>query len=187
MNVLITGISICGKSTLRRKLVSVLSRFEVPFFQYDADGFTTVRDARDTLQALDLEEVANVMQSGARLVLVEDVHGTMKSALNSLSAYDLILYVEPGFFSYFMFWLTRAKRWFENGKFAWTKDKGWEGTEKPHDFQNIPGIAKHLLRACFLRGRWVQDDLRAIYKTDIPVRRIKSRWTTKGPRFTYDF
>jgi len=188
MNVLITGISICGKSTLRRKIVAELCKFRVAFFQYDVDEFTTVRDDRDLVHVLEREKVSSVMASDSnKLVLIEDVHGPMRESFQPLSVYDLVIYVEAGFFSYFMFWLGRAKRWFKNGQFAWTKDRGWQGTQKPYDWHNIPGIARYLIRACFLRRRWVRGDLDAIYRTGAIVCRVKSRWTFIGPRFKYRF
>ncbi|KKR06665.1 MAG: hypothetical protein UT32_C0017G0008 [Parcubacteria group bacterium GW2011_GWC2_39_14] len=188
MNVLITGIGICGKSTLRRKLVSALSKFGVPFFQYDADAFTTVRDARDTWSVLDPRDVPTILDRRDSLTIIEDVHAPQgHSGLRPLSTYDLIFYVMPVWWAYPLFWLTRAQRWFEKGKYSWKPKTGWKGTGKPRDWRNIPGIAKEMLRACWNRRRWIAEDLAVIYKTEIQVRIIKSRWTRRGPRFTYEF
>gem|GEM_PF-1372431 len=187
-NVLITGIGLCGKSTLRRRLVQHLTRSGIPFHQYDADGFQETRDQRDTWSVLAPEHVQAALDQHEPLTIVEDVHAPqICGGIRPLASYDLIIYVLPVWWAYPLFWLARARRWFESGCYSWKPQTGWKGTGKPKDWRNLPGIIREMLRACRCRKRWIQEDLRAIYHRDVPLQVIESRWTTQGPRFRLDF
>lgn len=121
--------------------------------QYDADEFKQVRCKTDA------DCVRPDTFRGDVLYVIEDVRGTVpgKSFL-PLSAYDLIIYVEPGLLTHILLWMPRLWRWFQNGKFAWERDVGWKGTKKPYDVRNIIPIAREFLKTMRKRGEWIRED-----------------------------
>lgn len=193
MKILITGLGISGKSTLRRRLVALSKKAcGTPFFQFDADRFEEVRDPLDAEQAIkDPARCLRLLLDGKvanrkRLIVVEDVHALDEKAVAPLALYDLVLYVEADPLSYVRFWLDRAKRWYENGQFSWKPGRGWLGTGKANDSRNLLPIAKEFARACAKREEWLREDAEAL--RDCLVVRVKSHWNPAGPpAFTIDF
>lgn len=182
MYILITGVGNCGKSSFRRKLVESLQEMGVSFHQLDADRFTDVRDDRDTIR--ELRDSPQVLFPG-EVVVVEDVHATIKGAVNSLDHYDLVFYVETDSLSYLGYWLSRGWRWFESGKLRWTAGSGWSGTKQPYDLKNLSAILRTAIRAMLLRPKWVHEDLLRLDGTRIV--HVRSQWSVTGPKFTLKF
>lgn len=180
MKILITGIGNTGKSTLRRKLLSVIRNAGIHVSQFDADNFKQIRHNADKDC---LTEFAD--PDGSDVLIVEDVHATLKGAVLPLDAYCCILYIQPAsIFSHIFFWLPRAWRWFQNGQFAWDQKTGWEGTGVRYDPRNIIPILREL-KTNFQNGkRWVAEDLHTLrpFKTIF----IRSFWTRSGPDFRLD-
>lgn len=178
MKILITGIGITAKSTLRRLLVRKLRDFGLSVDQYDADRFKELRNPADIdcLKALPDTFQKNVVY------VIEDVHGPLSSAALSLESYDLILYLKPDIFSHLMFWLQRIWAWFKIGRFSWDSEKGWRGTGKAYDFRNIIPILKTMLRDFQNRKKWVTEDLKSI--SSFPHLIVHSKWTWRGIKFS---
>jgi len=172
MKVLITGIGITGKSTLRKLLREqklsrdILSETGVDIKDFDADYQKIPNDfSEDTIY------------------LIEDVHGTLpKEAVLPLDSYDLILYVRPSVCLHILFWVGRMIVWFKIGQFSWDKNYGWHGTNKPYDFCNIIPIFKVFLRDFRNRKKWISRDLKRI--SSFPYVIVCSRWTLRGIKFS---
>jgi len=177
MKILITGIGITAKSTLRRFLVGMLRDFGLSIEQYDADRFEELRDPADIdcLKALPDTFRENVVY------IIEDVHGSLSSASLPLEGYDLILYVKPDIFSHLIFWLQRSVIWFKIGHFSWDLERGWRGTGKAYDCRNIIPIVKTIFRDFKNRKKWISEDLKTI--SHFPHLVVYSKWTCHGIRF----
>ncbi len=177
MKVLITGIGVTGKSTLRRLLVAKLRSFNLLAEHFDADKFKELRDIKDVdcLEALPDVFLDNVVY------VIEDIRGPLSSATLPLEHYNLIIYVQPDIFSHIMYWISRSWQWFGVGQFSWTPEKGWLGTGKPCDIHNVGSIFKTIGRDFKNRKRWMAEDLNAINQFSHLV--IRSRWSYSGPRF----
>jgi len=174
VKILITGIGITGKSTLRRRLVKLLRTFDLSAKHYDADEFKELRDPADKDCLNKLPEKF----SNETVYVIEDVHGLLKSAVLPSESYDLIIYVRAGFLSHLLFWLPRIVNWFNRGKFSWEQKEGWQGTGKPCDLRNVSPIFKDLLNNFRNRRKWMAEDLEAIkFHPHIIVRSI---WTRNG-------
>jgi hypothetical protein len=187
-NILITGIGLSGKSTLRRQLVDFLTNLGVNFVQHDADGFAEVRDIRDARNVLSADEIQLALTRRETVVLVEDVHGAeLEGNLRPLVAYDLVLYVEPTRWAYFFFWLSRAWQWFRRGHYAWDREAGWSGSGKPYQLRNLLHIGYHMIRALWHRKRWVAQDHWVMRNSGCMVWVLRSYWTRRGPGFLFKF
>ncbi|MBU2635110.1 hypothetical protein KJ841_01385 [Patescibacteria group bacterium] len=178
MKILITGIGITAKSTLRRLLKGVLRDFGLSVEQYDADKFEELRSTADIdcLKALPDTFQENVVY------IIEDVHGPLSSASLPLESYDLILYVKPDIFSHLMFWLQRTWAWVKIGRFSWEPERGWLGTGKAYDFRNIFPILKTLFRDFQNRKKRISQDLKII--SSFPHLIVHSKWTHHGIKFS---
>lgn len=145
MKVLITGIGITGKSTLRRLLSDILSKTGV-----DVKDFET-----------DYEKIPKISNNFFEntIYLIEDVHGTLsKEAVLPLNSYDLILYVQPLVISHILFWVNRMISWFKTGQYSWDKNYGWYGTNRSYDFHNIVPIFRAFLHDFKNRRKWISSD-----------------------------
>lgn len=178
MKILITGIGITAKSTLRRLLVRKLKDFGLSVDQYDADRFEELRDPAD----IDcLKVLPDAFQENV-VYVIEDVHGPLSSATLPLESYDLILYLKPDIFSHLMFWLSRAWVWFKIGQFSWEPERGWLGTGRAYDIRNIVPIFKTVLRDFQNRKKWISEDLKIISSFSHLV--VHSQWTWRGIKFS---
>jgi len=177
LKILITGIGITGKSTMRRILTSMLRDIGLPVEHYDADKFKELRHLSDVDC---LEKLPDTFSKGI-LYIIEDVHGPLPSSILSLKEYDLILYLKPGILSHLMFWVPRMVAWFEKGLFSWEADKGWKGTGRAEDFRNIFPIFKAVFRDFYNRKRWIKEDLKEIYP--FPHLLVRPVWSRKRSRF----
>jgi len=180
MKVLITGIGIVGKSTLRRQLLKKLQTAGAKVEHFDADCFGEIRHPLDTtcLKKIPKEFSDDVVY------LIEDVHATMDQAVLPLSVYDLIIYLEPSFFTQILFWLPRMNRWFALGHYSWEKETGWQGNGRPGSLSNLPGILKDFFRDIYNRKRWITDDWQKIGQCK-NVQVVRPSWSRQGPRFTF--
>jgi hypothetical protein len=65
------------------------------------------------------------------------------------------------------------KIWFENGRYAWDADIGekgaWAGTEKPNDWNNIPGIIRYFIEKFSKRKIHLKEDLDVLNQIVVPV------------------
>ena len=166
MKVLITGIGITGKSTLRKLLRDILSETGVDIKDIDAD----------------YEKIPNDFSENT-IYLIEDIHGTLpKEAVLPLKSYDLILYVQSSVISHILFWAGRMMVWFKIGQFSWDKNYGWHGTNRSYDFRNIVPIFKAFLRDFRNRKKWISRDLKEI--SSLPCVVISSQWTFQGVKFS---
>lgn len=178
MKILITGIGITGKSTLRRLLVRKLREFRLLVKQYDADRFVELRDSTD----MDcLKVLPGVFQKDV-VYLIEDIHGFLPSATLPLESYDLTLYLRTDIFSHLMFWLSRSWVWLKNGRFSWGSENGWLGTGRVYDIRNIVPIFETALHDFRNRKRWISEDLKSI--SPFPHIVVHSKWTCRGIKFT---
>jgi len=184
MNILITGLPLSGKSVLRRRIVTAFMRDQVPFWQHDTATVVSDRKGVDAISPLRASEVEAVFLYNDHCLVVEDAHVVNpQKAFKPPLAYDLIIYVEAGCFSYFMFWLSRAKKWFNQGHFDWDASIAWSGTGKPRDWHNLLDIISHLFRISFLRRHWLTADEDQLFQVGIPMRVVHSFWTPRGPHF----
>ena len=159
MKILITGIGITGKSTLRKLLRNILSETAMDVKDFDAD----------------YQKIPNDFSENT-IYLIEDVHGTKPDeAVFPLKSYDLILYVQPSLVSHVLFWAGRMMVWFKVGQFSWDKNYGWHGTNRSYDFRNIIPILKVFLRDFRNRKRWISNDLKELSSFRYVV--IHSQWT----------
>lgn len=167
MKVLITGIGITGKSTLRKLLRDILSETGVDVKDFDVD----------------YQKIPNDFSENT-IYLIEDVRGTLpKEAVLPLNSYDLILYVQPSVISHILFWLNRMISWFKVGQYSWDKKYGsWYGTGKPYDFRNIIPIFRAFLRDFKNRRKWISSDLKEISLFRYVI--IRSQWIPGGIKFS---
>ena len=179
--ILITGIGNTGKSTLRRKFVEECRNQGVQASHFDADNFKQIRHEADRDC---LSEFADPY--ACEMLIVEDVHATVRGAVLTLDAYDHILYVQvANVFSHFLFWLPRAWRWFQNGQFAWDQKTGWAGTGVRYDPHNIIPILSELLSNFQNAKKWIAEDMETLKPYKNKTIFIRSFWTRKGPDFRY--
>lgn len=177
--ILITGLPISGKSTLRIKLLNLLRTAKLPVQHIDADNFKEIRhpDDKDCLtnipSMLDLDEET--------IWIVEDVRAVVpgKSFL-PISTYDSILYIYPDIMSHILLLLTRAWYWFLNGKLDYDRHYGWKGTNKRKDYRNIIPIIKTIWRIIKNRQNWLKADKVKLRGTYYSI--IKIKWSIRGPK-----
>ncbi|MFA5126862.1 MAG: hypothetical protein WC465_02575 [Patescibacteria group bacterium] len=181
MKMLITGIGITGKSTLRRSIVQGLKSRGCLVLHFDADHFPELRDQRD---ADILTELPAEFRTDTSYI-IEDVHATLKDAVLPLKSYDFIIYLYPSFFSQLMFWLNRIPHWYRSGHHSWEAELGWRGSGKPRDKRNLRSIAKQLWRNMRLRRKWLCEDMIALRASGVSVCIVKSRWSKNGPKFIW--
>lgn len=179
MKILITGLGITGKSTLRRRVKKGLKSLGLSVVHYDADEFKELRDEADRDCSLKLPK----FEKGV-VYLIEDIHATGNDAVLPLGDYDLIIYIKTGLISHILFWLPRIVRWFQSGNFAWDQKKGWLGTGRPYDLRNIIPMIREFCKDFQNRKKWLAEDMEVIR----PHRKIfiQSRWTWRGPKFRLD-
>lgn len=161
MKVLITGIGITGKSTLRNWLAKIFSDIGFNVKEFDAD--------------YDYGKIPFVF-SGSTVYVVEDVHATTDEAIAPLNSYDLIFYVQTNIYTHILFWLSRMITWFKNGQYSWDQKNGWCGTGRRYDLHNVIPIHKAFLRDFRNRKKWVSGDLRKISASKTPFRIVQSQW-----------
>ncbi len=176
MKILITGLGITGKSTLRRRVMKELRNLGLSVEHYDADEFKELRDEADRDCLLKLPKF-----EGGVIYLIEDIHATGDDAVLPLGNYDLIIYIKTGLISHILFWLPRVVRWFQAGHFAWDQKTGWLGTGCPYDPRNIFPMMKEFLKDFQNRKKWLEEDMDAI--RSYPIIFIQSYWTPRGPKF----
>lgn len=179
MKVLITGIGISGKSTLRRRMVKICRSVGLKTEHYDADGFKKIRhpDDDDCLAELPCEF------HGETVYIIEDIHATYPDkAVYPLGEYDYIFYIVPDRMSHIKFWLSRMRIWFATGKFLWEQDSGWRGSGRPRDFTNILPMMKELWRNMINRDGWIKQDLQTLHSARYVI--LQSKWTPSGPSFS---
>jgi len=180
MKILITGIGVTGKSSLRRLLVEKFRRTGITVTQYDADEFAELRCAGD----VDCTR-PDVFRDDV-LYIVEDVRGTLSGrSFLPLGEYDGVVYVLPGFVSHTLFWLPRLWRWFQTGKFSWDRNTGWKEVQKPYDIRNCSVIVRVFLRDMRYRSRWIRKDLDTIAGSAVPCTVLHPRWSPRGIRWDF--
>lgn len=176
MKILLTGLGITGKSTLRRRLMTLLQDNGVKVAHFDADKFKELRHEVDASCAQELPETTDDM-----IWLIEDVHGPTDQAKMPLGEYDLIIYLNPTLLTHLLFWLPRAMIWFKNGNFAWEAETGWQGTGVPLDHRNFMPIVREVVRVFLNRNKWLATDLWRIAKH--PHLIIQPKLTVSGIKF----
>lgn len=176
MLVLITGIGVTGKSSLRRFLLNLLRNFGIKTEHYDADEFKILRNEldKDCLKSI-------LFWKKDTIYLIEDVKFLEKDSFLPLAVYDLILYVKPQILSHIFFWLLRIWEWFLEGHYSWEKSSGWKGTGRKKDFGNVFPIVSTFMRDMRNRKKWIEKDLETISDRNYAI--IRSVWTRKGPAF----
>jgi len=167
LKILITGIGLTGKSTLRRALKKFFLR-----------GGISVKDIDGDYQEMPQEFEEKT------LYLIEDVHGPTEEACLPLASYDLIIYLWPSLFSHFIFWLKRIWKWFQEGRGSWDKKRpeGWLGSGKRYDPSNLPIFFRQLIRDFLNRRKWIAQDVKALSQSK-DVIAIQPQWTKRGIRF----
>jgi len=176
MQILLTGLGITGKSTLRRRLMTLLQKNGFKVKHFDADMFKELRHPTDASCEEELPE-----GTGDTVWLIEDVHGPTDEAKLPLDEYDLIIYLNPTLLTHLMFWLPRALIWFKKGHFAWEAETGWRGTGIPFDRKNILPIIREIRMVFAHRSSWIKSDLEQI--KELPHLIIKPKWTLSGIKF----
>lgn len=164
LKILITGVGITGKSTLRRTLKDLLSRI---ITAEDFDG--------------DYQEMPDFKE---RIVyIIEDVHGTTKEACLPLNDYDLIFYLLPSPLSHLIFWFKRMAVWFKEGEGSWDKARqDWLGSGKKYDISNIPLFIGLFLYDFRHRRKWINQDIEILSQfRNLAV--IQPQWTKDGIKF----
>lgn len=142
MKILITGIGITGKSTLRRTL-----KRKFPWV-IDIDG-----------DYQKMPEVFNDNQS----YIIEDVHALTDEACLPLDNYNLIIYLLPDLFTHVLFWMRRVWRWFQVGEGSWDKKtQSRKGSGKKYDYRNIPLFLGLMISDLLNRGKWIEGDTRVL-------------------------
>lgn len=174
MKILITGVGITGKSSLRRGLVELLRRVGLTVKHYDVDRFEECRHPAD----VDCSSSLFNTFDRSTVYIIEDIHGPLASAALPLASYDLILYVQPDILSHLIFWFRRAWTWYKIGKFSWDPEKGWKGTGKAYDPYNIAPVLRTILLDFKNRRRRIKEDLKAIAPFSHVI--IRSQWAFRG-------
>lgn len=165
MKILITGIGITGKSTLRRLLKKFFP--ETIDIDGDYDKFPEKFDEQS-------------------LYVIEDVHATMQECCLPLGSYDCIIYLLPGLVSHFLFWLKRVWVWFKIGQGSWDKNRqGWLGSGKTYDPRNIPLFLRLMFRDFRNRGRWITEDIEALFPFKNQVIVVKSSFSKGEIKFSF--
>ena len=160
-------------------LVRVLKEHGMAVEHSDADGFAEVRNARDS----DMIDVRETTLDSNTVYLIEDIHGTEAgSSLLPMSAYDLVFYLKPNYWTHLSFWLSRAWRWFSYGVYDWQPSRGFLGTKVHWDPRNAPAIMSVMLDQ--LRKRiYISSDLVVLSKENTTTIVIEPRRTKNGPVF----
>lgn len=147
--ILITGVGITGKSSLRRLLKKFFPQV------IDIDG--------------DYERVPRQFVNN-QVYVIEDVHALTDEACLPLDNYNLIIYLLPSFYFHVIFWLKRAWRWFQIGSGSWDKKRqGWLGNGKRHDPVNIPLFLYLMIRDLWKRNGWINQDMKALSQFKNPI------------------
>ncbi|OGF29604.1 hypothetical protein A2533_00515 [Candidatus Falkowbacteria bacterium RIFOXYD2_FULL_35_9] len=178
MKILITGIGIVGKSTLRRMLYQFFSFQNLNVKHYDADNFAHLRHPIDQ-SCIKPEEF-----SQSNIYLIEDIHGPIESqCLFPLATYDLILYLYCDRLNHTLFQISRAVQWLKSGKYDYDTINGWKGSQKPFDPRNILPIIKLIYKNFYRSQKLQAKDLLAI--SAYPHIVIQATWTKSGPAFDF--
>ncbi|HNX10977.1 MAG TPA: hypothetical protein PKI61_02450 [bacterium] len=180
MKILITGIGIVGKSTLRRQLLQKMRTAGAKVEHFDVDCFDSVR------HPLDIDCLKELPQEFSQdtIYLIEDVHATLPQAIIPLSEYDLIIYLKIGATAQILFWKSRIAHWFATGQYAWEAKTGWQGNRRPHSLLNLFGIFKNLFRNIYYRKKWIAMDWQKI-RQHPNVQVMQSTWSRRGPKYTF--
>jgi hypothetical protein len=170
LKILITGVGITGKSTLRRKLKRMLSIRGLVVEDIDGDYQRMPKEFKD-----------------GSLYLIEDVHALMvNEACLPLYYYDLIIYLLPNILSHSTFWLKRILKWFQIGQGSWDKKRqGWLGTGKRYDPRNIPLFLRLMIRDLLNRGKWIEEDTRVLSLVKNRVIVVKSSFSGGEIKFSF--
>jgi len=175
MNILITGIRVSGKSSLRRLLKAELKNLRLNVKHCDLSQFSNAWDGADEDFMFRLSDR---FESGM-FYLIEDPDGLTDKSSLPLEFYDLILYVKPDSLSYIFFWLRRAADWYQVGKFAWKPGPdGWKGTGLPKDWHNLWPISKFFLSNLYRQKQRLKTDLKII--SSIKHQIVTSFWEPGG-------
>ncbi len=185
MLILITGIGIVGKSTLRRQkkaLFETLDAYKDKVEHYDADKFREIRHPLDQ----DLLSKLPYIFPSDKVFIIEDIHATKNNAILPLGKYDMITYIRVSTFAQILFWLPRIKRWWARGQYSWEAETNrFKGNGRPYSLANIPGIMKELFRDIRNRRKWIKEDLRKLRAWEKSkgnkVEILKASWTWSGP------
>jgi len=180
MKVLITGIGIVGKSTLRRQLLQKMRAAGAKVEHFDADCFDITRHPLDVDC---LKEIPKEF-SADTIYLIEDVHATMSQAIMPLPEYNLIVYLKVGAITQILFWLSRITHWLAVGQYSWEAKTGWQGNNKPYSLPNLLGILKNLFRNISHRKRWIEEDWQKIGQHP-NIQIVQVRWSRRGPKYTF--
>lgn len=177
MKIAIFGLPNSGKSRFRRDIVRLVRQFGFWAEHWDADRFDVVRFPDDA----DCRKPFESPQEDPETVwIIEDVRGTGSGAWKGVHAYDLVFYLDPGFFSHLLFWLSRGRQWFRSGTIDWRRDEGWERETAPRDWRIIPIIAVKIIRQMFMRTFWRKSDREMLRSSGVPVVEIRPCWTRGG-------
>lgn len=166
MRILITGVGVVGKSTLRRRVKNLISKIGIPVEDIDSDY-----------------QKMPIFKEGMTYV-IEDVHGPMtEEAFLPLEAYHLILYLLPTPFCHLIFWLKRMTIWFKEGKGSWDRNRqGWLGSGKRYDILNVSLFVKLMIYDFCHRRLWLAHDLEILYSFKNVVL-VRPQWTSQGIKF----
>ncbi|MFA5644554.1 MAG: hypothetical protein WC928_03455 [Patescibacteria group bacterium] len=180
MKVLITGIGIVGKSTLRRQLLQKIRATGAKVEHFDADCFSIIRHPLDADCLLETPKKF----SNDTVYLIEDIHATVTGAIMPLSEYNLIIYLKIGAINQILFWLPRIVQWFATGQYSWEAETGWQGNSKPYSLANISGIFKNFSYNIINRRKWIMEDWEKI-QGHPNVQIVKVKWSKRGVKYTF--
>lgn len=173
---LITGPGTSGKSTFRRKFVRRLKENDRIVYHYDADGFgSQIRHPDDAGEKI--IPLCYAKDDPFTVYVIEDVRGLSEGCFRPLSCYDGIIYVQPrSLLDHVKMILSRAHRWYELGKFDWTRESGWKGNGKENDWRNLWPIMKIVARRIPALRKRIKLDRIAIEASGKPCRFVTSRY-----------
>jgi len=158
LKILITGIGITGKSTVRKRLYKIITGWYHAVEHFDCD--------------YDRKKLP-IEFSSEKIYLIEDVHGPAPNAVSPLKSFNFIFYLLPCPFTHLCFWLSRMIIWYKEGKFSWDADVGtkgkWKGSGKKYDIKNLLPILKEFWQDWKNRRNRIDEDLCVIKKTSIPT------------------
>ena len=167
LKILITGLGVTAKSSFRKKLASQYQRVTQKIINLDLD--------------YDRNKLPKEFASDT-IYILEDVHGPTPKAVIPLSEFDQVYYLLPSWYTHLLFWLSRMRIWFENGRFAWDPDIGekgaWAGSGKPHDLANLKPIFKYFWPRYKKRQNVIKEDLAVLKSSGIATIIItpQKRW-----------
>ena len=156
MKILVTGLGVTGKSSFLRWLTAQYAKTKEKFICLD----------------LDYERAKLPKKFASDIIyILEDVHGPTPKAVIQLSEFDLVYYLLPSGWTHLLFWLSRMRIWFANGRFAWDPDIGekgaWAGSGKPHDLANLKPIFKYFWPRYKKRKAVIKEDLAVLKSSGI--------------------